>query len=580
MSIRVPLWRAGVWAGVAGVAALVGCGKDPQPVAQVPPANTPAETPPTQPPAPPVSPPTGAGTAPTLPGGGAVLPGGFAFKPATPGGTPPTGAGTFVPPTSPTFTPPETLGGGGPVPPGTPPAPATGPGPMPPKPSDPPKPADPPPTGPEPETPKPMTPAKVEYPSTVGGRDLKGWLKELEYTGGGPVQRDDQVRETAVKMIPTFGPDARKPAVKPLINAISSDPDPGVQIAAITVVSSMGFDMRDEVKPVIQILNQRLKQSGSGNMVKMYCVRSLASFGHDAAASIPFFKENCLDPSWETRKEIAIALSMIGAAPTDEKGNPKKGKDGHPIGPNVEAINVLLDYQLLDRSVNVRLEAAKSLLALGPPSIKDPLEYIEKTKKPIEAIDKAVKFEGGKGGKTNARGATPDRGMYVWTLLLQVMYDDRKANDNLLELAKLVKEPDGPKADEVRLFAIQALGVGGGLLQNPTLPKGTVEKVVKAIADALAYEHEPVLQYTALQTLAMIGKTADAALPAVEKLAAKSPKPPPEGSPKGTPPDDSMQRMAKQTAEVLVGKRKIEDFGKEDPKPGEKKDEVKAAPPK
>jgi hypothetical protein len=334
------------------------------------------------------------------------------------------------------------------------------------------------------------------------------------------------------------------------------------------------------VRPVIAVLQNKLGLAGSGNMVKMYCVRSLASFGPDAAGSIKYLRDACLDPSWETRKEVAIALSIVGAAPVDEKGNPKKGKDGHPIGPNMDAVNTLLDYQLLDRSVSVRLEAAKSLLALGPLSFKDPQEYIEKTKKPLEAIEKAVKFEGGKGPKTNARGATPDRGMYVWVLLLQVMYDDRKANDNLLELAKLVKEPDGPKADEVRLYAIQALGVGGGLLQNPTLQKGTVEKVVKAIADALAYEHEPVLQYTALQTLAMIGKTADAALPAVEKVAASKPRQPPADAPKGTPPDDSMQRMAKQTAEVLTGKRKIEDFGKEDPKPGEKKDEVKAAPPK
>jgi HEAT repeat protein len=562
------------------VAAAAGCGKDPQPVAQVPPATTPADTPTTQPP-PPVGPPATAGTTPTRPGDGAVLPGGFVFKPPGTPATPPTGGGTFVPPSSPTFTPPETLGGGNPPPPGTPPAPPTGPGPMPPKPADPPaKPADPPPTNTEPETPKPMTPEKVTYPDKVAGRDLKGWLKELEYTGGGPVQKDDQVRETAVKMIPSFGPDARKPAVRPLINAIQADPDPGVQIAAITVVSSMGFDMRDEVRPVIAVLQNKLGLAGSGNMVKMYCVRSLASFGPDATTAIKYLKDSCLDPSWETRKEVAIALSLIGAAPADDKGNPKKGKDGHPIGPNVDAINILLDYQLLDRSVNVRLEAAKSLLALGPLSIKDPLEYIEKTKKPLEAIDKAVRFEGGKGPKTNARGATPDRGMYVWVLLLQVMYDDRQANANLLELARLVKEPDGPKADEVRLFALQALGVGGGLLQNPTLEKGTVEKVVKAVADALAYEHEPVLQYTALQTLAMIGKTADPALPAVEKVAASKPKPPPEGAPKGTPPDDSMQRMAKQTAEVLTGRRKIEDFGKEDPKPGEKKDEVKAAPPK
>lgn len=584
MNTRFTRGRAGVLAGVVGVLVLAGCDKPSPRVAQVTPETTPDVPPPTTTPA--TTPDTSPTTKP------ANAPGGISpFAPGLPPapGTPPaTGPATpaFVPPSSPTFTQPEGLPGAqlpGTTPTPQPPAPQP-PAPQPPAPqppaSDPAKPANPP-TGTQPEAPqpdpaKPAPSKKVDITDRIGGKDLMGWLAELKYTGGGPVQRDDQVRETAVKMIPSFGPDARKPAVRPLIDAIREDPDPGVQIAAITVVSSMGFDMRDEVKPVMQELIRRLGTSSSGNIVRMYCVRSLASFGPDAASAIGSFKNVCLDPSWETRREVAIALSMVGAAPVDDKGKPKM-KDGHPIGPNLLAVDTLLDYQMQDKSVAVRLEAAKSLLSLGPISIKDPVDYAEKTKKPRETIEKAVLFESGKGPKTNARGASPDRGVYVWALLLQIMYDHTKTNDNLKELAKLVSEPSGPKADEVRLYAIQALGMGGGLIKE--VDKTTKEKVVKALGDALSYD-EPALLYTALQSLAMIGREADGAIPAVDRLAAKPPRPAPEGSPKGTPPDDSLQRMAKQTSEVLSGKRKFEDFGKEDPKAGEKKDDVKATPPK
>jgi hypothetical protein len=577
MRTRIPLGRVRVWAGVASVLAVVGCGKEPTPVAQVSaPADPPAVvTPPpsgptTPPPSGPTAPPTG--TTPVVP----ILPGGVAINPFA--GTPPTGqGGTFVPPSSPTFTQPDALPGPGapvpaqpPVPPTQPPAQPPMPGVQPPPaaeppPATPPKPEDPPATPPT-ETTKP---AKVEYPTSVGGKNLEGWLAELVYTSGGPVQKDDQMRETAVKMIPSFGPDARKPSVGRLIDAIRADPDPGVQIAAITVVSNMGFDMRDEVRPVLAVLQQRLANSVSGNIVRMYCVRSLASFGPDAVGAVPHLKNVCIDPSWETRREVAIALSLIGATPLDERGKPKKNKEGVEIGPNKLAIETLLDYQLKDRSVTVRLDAAKSLLALGPPVPKTPAEFAELTKEIQKTIADLVKFESGAKGAptTNKYGGRPDRGVYAWALVVQIMYDDRKAADNLKELAKLVAEPEGPNANQVRLFAIQAIGACGVLVgkQEPAVS----EKVIGAVTDALRYT-EPVLVYTAMTTLALLGKDASAAVPTLQKIAAQEPKVP-EGAPKGTPPDDSLQRAAKQTIEVIKGTRKMEDFGKE---------ELKAAPPK
>jgi HEAT repeat protein len=256
-----------------------------------------------------------------------------------------------------------------------------------------------------------------------------------------------------------------------------------------------------------------------------------------------------------------------------DKDKPKpKMKDGHPMGPDKDAINILLDNQLQDPSVAVRLEAAKALLTLGPPAAKSPVEFFKETEKLREAIDKAVAFEGSKSTKISTRGASPDRGVYVWVALMQLMYDERKIPDNLKILAGLVAEPDGPNADQVRLFALQALGFTAQVLETlDKTDKPLKEKVVKAVSGALAYEHEPALQLTALYSLALIGKEAGVALPDVQRVAAKAPKPPAADAPKGTPPDDTLQRAARHTAEVIRGLRKMEDYGKEDPKPGDKK---------
>jgi hypothetical protein len=53
---------------------------------------------------------------------------------------------------------------------------------------------------------------------------------------------DPQSREIAIKVLPSFGPTARKPALKPLIAVVDYDPDPGVRQAAVTVISNMGYE--------------------------------------------------------------------------------------------------------------------------------------------------------------------------------------------------------------------------------------------------------------------------------------------------------------------------------------------------
>ena len=534
---------------VSLVAALSGCGGSNQPVAK---NDTPSPTFPTleQPalpkpaenqPKPAEKPPDAPAPRPSLPAG--------SFTPAP---------GTFVPPSSPVFgggggagdLPP--LGGGASNDPKMPQAPpATG---TPaPKPTEPAKPAEPPKTEPgkpaEPvkpaETPKPVDPPKeekYEYPKGVSGKPLEHWLKEMSIDPNNeiPFQIDAQIRETAVRNLVYFGPDVRDKVVKPLIATITKDPDPGVQVAAITIISNMGFDFRAKTKPVIVVLKNRLKEPTTPAVVKMYCLRSLASFGSDAREVtdvISAIRLQTKNPSWETRREVAIALGIIGSPEA-----PKTPSDP-PNPPSEEAMNVLMDNMLADPSVAVRTEVVKSLLMIGPPRPKNPNEYAAAIMSFLKKVTPRIEFE-----NKNKKG---DKGVYVWLLLLEILYDDRTLDANIKKIEEVIKAPDDPFH---RLAALQALGAMG--------PKA--EKAVPAIVDALAYKEVP-LRLTAMYALMNIGNGARGAIARLEEIK-KTPPEIPLDAPKDYKPNDTVQKTAADTIEIILGKKKIGDMPKDEKK--------------
>ena len=540
-------WRAAVCGG--GVAALLagGCGQPSQPVATAPP---PSETQAAK------ESPEAAVVMPTKPAPQPEKPAVEPVAPAPGGQSVPRPA--FVPPTSPTFVPPPAAEKPAPdfpaigPKPGDPPA-ATEPqkptdppkGTPDPKPADPPKAVDPPP--PVPPDPKPADPPKdpkkVEYPDKINGKDLKWHLEESSPR----YQKDPMLREAAIRTIPAFGPTAREPAVNPLIDAIRDDPDPGVKIAAITVVSNMGFDIDKHIKPAVNTLVFVLRNSSPGSALRVYCVRSLASFGTHALPAVQDLRDKstpAAEPSWEMRLAIAETLGFIGA--------PAK-KDGDP---NEKAADTLLRFMLKDPCTAVKLEAVKSLLTLGPPKPLPGKDYPATVKPSLDLLEERIKAEGARGN---------DKGVYVWLLLLQIMYDGAFLNDNVKKVAKLIETPDGPNAPNLRLAALQVLSVLG----PPAAP------AVPQIIPALNYP-EIELQMGAMVCLARIGTEARAAVAELEKIKSR----PLETRPKDAPadwkappdwkPDDRLQKMAADTIDYIIGKKKIADA-----KPPEKKDEKK-----
>ena len=530
---------------VSLVAALSGCGGSNQPVAK---NDTPSPTFPTleQPalPKPAENQPKPAEKTPDAP----------APKPSLPAGSFTPAPGTFVPPSSPVFGGGSgggdlpALGGGASNDPKMPQAPpATGtpaPKPVEPPKTEPGKPAEP---AKPAEAPKPVDPPKeekYEYPKVVSGKPLEYWLKvmSIDPDNALPIETDAQLRETAVRNLVYFGPDIRDKVVKPLIDTITKDPDPGVQVAAISIVSNMGFDFRAKTKPVIVVLKNRLMNPDTSAVVKMYCVRSLASFGSDARG-VPGViqavgqKPQTKNLSWETRREVAIALGIIGSPEA-----PKTPSDP-PNPPSEEAMNVLMDSMLADPSVAVRSEVVKSLLMIGPPVVKNPADYAKAIDHFLKKVTPRIEYE-----HKNKKG---DKGVYVWLLMLEIRYDDRKLDENVKKIAEIVKAPDDPFH---RLQALQALGAMG--------PKA--EKAVPAIVDALAYK-EVLLRMTAMYALMNIGNAARGAITRLEEVKKELPEIPLD-APKDFKPDDTVQKTAADTIDIILGKKKMGDLNKDEKK--------------
>ena len=387
------------------------------------------------------------------------------------------------------------------------------------KPADPPKPVDP---------PKPAEPPKkIEYPTVVEGKTLPMWLAQLSAA----VQPDSQQREAALRTLPQFGPDARKPAIAPITNLIHADPDPGVRIVAITIISNMGFDIRDQIKPAVSALRTCMLNTAPGSIVRLYCIRSLMSFGQEAVAAIPEIKGAGSDPSWETRQAVATALGRIGA-PASEKGKPSD-----------LAAKYLLNTLMKDPCTGVRLEAIQALLTLGPPKADKPEEYIKAIKDYLEPVELRIK------GAPNIK-TEQDKGVLCWLYLLNIMYDDRvlvdKEKDYLKKIAGYIKYPDSPI---VRLHAINACAALG--------PQAA--PVVQQLADALGYP-EPELVIAAMSALAQIGPAARGILPELEKIKAGSKDPvKPADAPKDWKPDQTLRLVADDAIQYITGKKKLGD---------------------
>lgn len=327
---------------------------------------------------------------------------------------------------------------------------------------------------------------------------MNGWLAELKDS------RDPSLRDAAVKVIPMFGPEARRPALEPLLAALNRERDPGVRMNVINLLGVIGAENAEQAKRISNALALALARTAPGAPSRLNLVRALATYGPDASSALPEVLSIITDPAWETRRAAAFALGRLGL-PSDAKS-----------GPNARAMQALVNTLLKDDSAAVRLEAVQSLILLGPPAYKDPSEYPALIKPYLTPVMDRQKVE-------------KDKAVQIWLQVLVMRYDGTQLTDqNILKLAESISSTD-PAA---RYHALTALGMLGPQAK-PAVPQ---------IAAALAFD-EPDLVIAALATLATLGEHANQALPELHRF-------------KGLVKDEGLKQVVDETIDVVSGKKK------------------------
>lgn len=345
----------------------------------------------------------------------------------------------------------------------------------------------------------PQSPVLSAYPTSVGGKSLNEWIKDLGEN------KDAAIRELAVKAIPMFGPSAREPSLRPLVRACREDGDPGVRVNAIITLGSIGATNKEEAKLIIDAMKIAINTSSVGGVIRLHASRTIghygASFTDQANDAIPTLTNIVKDPSWETRKSIAYSLGRIGG-PT--KNKPEPAKPGSPLlppqpvdpktGPDHNVLKTL-QGMLNDSSATVRLEAAEALVLLGPPAV-NPEQYSTTVTPMMVTILDRMKVE-------------KDKGVLIWLNMVIMRLDGNSFNDQTI--TKIVDLGRAPETDP----AIQ------GLTALSLLGEKAIPHAVPFARDMLRHP-EGVVIAAAASYFRGIGLAAKPSLPQLEAAKAEA----------------------------------------------------------
>ena len=342
-----------------------------------------------------------------------------------------------------------------------------------------------------PTPPPPVAAPKVEkpfeWPKDIGGKDLKGWLAELKES------TDGSVRELAIKVIPQFGPPARRESIKPLLSALRQENDPGVKVHLLMVIGSIGAESPDEAREITEGLRLVIANAGLGSPYRLHATRAMVNYGAFGASAIPELKSIVADPSWEIRRAVATALGHVGRV--DEKLiDPKKLPLSNTVerkGPNATALSTLSDRLGKEKTTAVRLEIVQSMILLGPPGYKTSADYPLAIKPYLTSVNDQLKVE-------------KDKAIVVWLHVLTMLYDGTQLTDTVIN--KIADNVVGTDY-HAKVAAIRALGMLGDRAK-PALPK--LIEVLKS--------DDPALIAEAIQCLASMNAVAILALPELEKI--------------------------------------------------------------
>jgi len=369
---------------------------------------------------------------------------------------------------------------------------------------------------PAPPTP-PVVPKVVEklpeWPKEISGKDLKGWLAELKES------TDGSVREYAIKVIPQFGPPARRESIKPLLSALRQENDPGVKVHLLMVIGTIGAETPEEAREITEGLRLIIANAGLGSPYRLHATRAMINYGAFGASAVPELKSIVADPSWEIRRAVASALGQVGRVeekPIDPKKPPAPSLVERK-GPNATALATLSDRLSKEKTVAVRLEIVQSMILLGPPGYRTSADYPLAIKPYLTSVNDQLKLE-------------KDKAIVVWLHVLIMLYDGTQLTD--ATIGKIADNIVGTDYN-AKLAAIRALGMLGDRAK-PALPK--LIEIVKS--------DDPALIAEAIQCLASMQTVAMPALPELEKIKKDS-------------KEELLKSMAGNAIDIISGRKNV-----------------------
>lgn len=345
---------------------------------------------------------------------------------------------------------------------------------------------------------------KVEWPTSIGGKDIFQVMKDAEYP------HDPVVRESALRVLPMFGPPAQKKEVSKLLlrRMTANEPDPVVRAAVFNAVGSIQFEAEADNKEALRLLSIYIDNpvGPSASFYRLRAIQAVTMFGPKGEAAVTALTGQALrDPSYETRRSIAAALGRVGFDPVG--------------GPNMKALTALADRLASDDCAAVRLEALQSLLLLGPPwaAVR---KADDKTPPPIKADSAAVivGYMKKRVGDLKARPkpippSEKDKQVEILARLVLMRFDPSEVNDdNIDALAAFLSGNDMA----AKIQAITAFAVIGEMAARK------VNDVVRLMED----KDSPLpLTVATIQALMSMGAGAKPALPNLKKMLEEKKKP-------------------------------------------------------
>jgi hypothetical protein len=215
----------------------------------------------------------------------------------------------------------------------------------------------------------------------VGNKTYRDWLREI-------TANDSAIKESAMQAMVIFASEPRyqkeiRQTAGPLLIGVLNDnfaTDVSIKVNAALAVGTIGFDEKDMDRGVSSLI--RLL-SDNESIVRMYATQALANIGSDARAAIPSMARMVGDKaSWEIRRAAVLGLTRMAWD--------KNVKEG---GPDPRAFRAL-SKAVGDRCLQVRQEAIKGFIFVGPPYISNDPKKPASTKadfnEAVQALDSAL----------------------------------------------------------------------------------------------------------------------------------------------------------------------------------------------